>query len=63
LGNQSYVYVADKVSHKAFKRRVSLGKMMANKIEILSGLSLGEEVITSGQTKLSDGSFITIVKY
>jgi len=63
LGNQSYVYVADKVSHKAFKRRVSLGKMMDNKIEILSGLSLGEEVITSGQTKLSDGSLITIVKY
>ncbi|WP_208863531.1 efflux RND transporter periplasmic adaptor subunit [Flavobacterium araucananum] len=60
LGNQSFVYVVDKNEQKAFKRKVSLGKMIANKIEILSGLALGETVITSGQTKLSDGVLISI---
>lgn len=62
LGNQSYVYVVDKPSQKAFKRKVSLGKMMLNNIEILSGLSVGETVIVSGQTKLSDGALIRIEK-
>lgn len=61
-GNQSYVYVADKTGHKAFKRKVSLGTITANKIEIISGLSIGEMVVISGQTKLSDGSPITIAK-
>ncbi|WEA00632.1 efflux RND transporter periplasmic adaptor subunit [Mucilaginibacter sp. SJ] len=61
-GNQSYVYVADKTGGKAFKRKVSLGKMSANKIEIVSGLSVGETVVTSGQTKLSDGALITIAR-
>lgn len=61
-GNQSLVYVTDGARHAAFQRKVSLGKVVANKIEILSGLSIGETVITSGQTKLSDGSLITIEK-
>ncbi len=62
LGNQSYVYVADKTLKKAFKRHVSLGKMVANNIEILSGLSVGESVIVSGQTKIYDGALIIIQK-
>ncbi|QIH34743.1 efflux RND transporter periplasmic adaptor subunit [Sphingobacterium sp. DR205] len=62
LGNQRYVYVVDKTSQKAFKRPVSLGEIIANKIEILSGLSLGETVVISGQTKLSDGSPIKFSK-
>ncbi|MBE9601542.1 efflux RND transporter periplasmic adaptor subunit [Pedobacter sp. MC2016-24] len=62
VGNQSYVYVADKNGRKAFRRNVGIGKITQNKIEILTGLSIGETVITSGQTKLSDGSLISIVK-
>jgi membrane fusion protein (multidrug efflux system) len=62
LGNQSSVYVTDQAGLKAFKRKVSLGSMFANKIEILSGLSVGETVVTAGQTKLSDGSSIIIEK-
>ncbi|MFY7910416.1 MAG: efflux RND transporter periplasmic adaptor subunit [Emticicia sp.] len=60
--SQSYVYVVDKTSGKAFKRNVSLGKIVNNKIEIVAGLSLGETVVTSGQTKLSDGSHIILSK-
>ncbi|MCX2583800.1 efflux RND transporter periplasmic adaptor subunit [Pedobacter sp. MR22-3] len=55
-GNQSYVYVADLKSHRAFKRKISLGKMSANRVEILSGLSAGETIVISGQTALNDGS-------
>jgi RND family efflux transporter MFP subunit len=61
-GNQSFVFVVDKVQNKVFNRKVSLGSMIDNKIEIISGLSDQEEVVTSGQKRLSDGSLITIIK-
>jgi RND family efflux transporter MFP subunit len=62
LNNQSYVYVADVVQNKAFKRKVSLGNLFNNQIEITSGLNDGETVVTGGQQKLTDGSSITITK-
>jgi membrane fusion protein, multidrug efflux system len=61
-GNESYVFVAGNSGRTAFKRKVSLGAIEANKIQVLSGLSVGDLVVTSGQTKLSDGSLITIEK-
>lgn len=60
LSNQSYVFVLDKTQDKVFKRRISLGDMFDNKIEIISGLIDGEVVVTSGQKRLSDGSSISI---
>jgi RND family efflux transporter MFP subunit len=60
LANQSYVFVLDKTQDKVFKRRISLGDMFDNKIEIISGLTDGEVVVTSGQKRLSDGSSISI---
>jgi len=60
LANQSYVFVLDKTQNKVFKRRISLGDMFSNRIEIVSGLADGEVVVTSGQKKLSDGSSISI---
>ncbi|MBD1365408.1 efflux RND transporter periplasmic adaptor subunit [Mucilaginibacter sp. ZT4R22] len=60
LANQSYVFVLDKTQNKVFKRRISLGNMFNNKIEIISGLINGEVVVTSGQKRLSDGSSISI---
>jgi len=62
LANQSFVFVVDKAQNKVFKRRVSLGNMTNNKIEIVSGLKDDEVVVTSGQRKLSDGSLISIIK-
>lgn len=62
LANQSYVFVVDNAQNKAFKRRVSLGNMFENKIEIVSGLADKEVVVTNGQKKLSDGSSISINK-
>lgn len=42
--------------------KVSVGKVYGDKVEILSGLNGGEQIITSGQINLSDGSKINIVK-
>lgn len=62
LDNQSYVYVVDAKQQKAFKRKISVGGFTNNKIMVTSGLTVGETVVTAGQTKLNDGSLITINK-
>jgi len=62
LANQSFVFVIDKAQNKAFKRIVSLGNMVNNKIEVISGLSDEEVVVTSGQKSLSEGSLVSIIK-
>ena len=60
LDNQEFVYVVDKAQNKAFKRKISIGKVTDNQVEVVSGLSVGEVVVSAGQNKLSDGSLITI---
>ncbi|MVT10573.1 efflux RND transporter periplasmic adaptor subunit [Chitinophaga tropicalis] len=62
LDNQSYVYVIDKSRNKAFKRKVSVGQLSGNRIEITSGVLPGELVVTGGQQKLNDGSSVIITK-
>lgn len=58
--NASYVYVADTSKEKAFKRTVSLGRIMADNIQIISGLNLNDIIIVSGQHKLSNGASIKV---
>ena len=41
---------------------VQVGKVYGNKVQIISGLNGGEQVITSGQINLDNGSKINIVK-
>ncbi|MDY3090143.1 MAG: efflux RND transporter periplasmic adaptor subunit [Porphyromonas sp.] len=48
-----YVYVVQ--SGKAVYREVEVGEKFGDKQEILSGLELGEEVVTSGAQKLKNG--------
>lgn len=55
LDNSAYVYVIDKTDDKAFKRLVTLGKIIGNKIEITSGLSDQDTVVVAGQFKLTNG--------
>lgn len=62
VDNQSYIYVVDDATHKAFRRKVSLGSMIDNKLQVIAGLSAGEVIVTAGQSKLSDGVNITVVK-
>jgi multidrug efflux pump subunit AcrA (membrane-fusion protein) len=54
--------VVDNQQNKAFKRKVSLGQIVNNKIEITSGITANEIVVTGGQQKLTDGSSITLSK-
>lgn len=60
--SQNYIYIADAASKKAFKRKISLGRMLDNKVQVIAGLSENELIITAGQSKLSDGVHISITK-
>ena len=57
---QAYVFVADILKGQAFQRFISLGGMYGDKIEIVSGLSEGETIVSGGQQKLTNGSRITV---
>ena len=59
---ESYVYVIDQKQNKAFMRTISTGQLVNNRIEITNGLRAGEVIVTGGQHKLSNGSFVTISK-
>lgn len=58
--NIPYVLVADAASKTAQRRRVAPGNTHSDGIEIRSGLNGDEDVIISGQHKLTDGTPITI---
>ncbi|MCF0069644.1 efflux RND transporter periplasmic adaptor subunit [Dyadobacter sp. CY261] len=60
LDNQSIVYVVDKGKNKAFERKVSLGRLTDNYIEILAGLHPGDVIVTSGQNKLTNGADVAV---
>jgi RND family efflux transporter MFP subunit len=60
LDNSSFVFVVDEKKSQAFKRKVSLGQLAGNNIEITSGVSDSEMIVVGGQHKLSDGSSITL---
>lgn len=60
LDNQEFVYVVDKAQNKAFKRKISVGKIIGNQVEVIQGLNVGDAVVTAGQNKLTDGSLISI---
>jgi len=62
IDNQRFVFVADTMQHKAFKRVISTGKLQNENMEILTGLSENELIVTGGQNKLVDGTAITIQK-
>jgi RND family efflux transporter MFP subunit len=51
-----YVYVAN--GEQAFVRKITVGRESGENIEVLSGLKEGDEVITTGQINLVDGSKI-----
>lgn len=52
-----YVYVVN--GDQAFRRKFTLGREQGENVEVLSGLKEGDEVVTSGQINLVDGSKIT----
>lgn len=62
FNNQSFIYVVDTLKNMAFRRSISLGKLINDRIGITSGLTENELVVTGGQQKLIDGSPVLIKK-
>lgn len=60
-GNQAYVYTVGKTG-LAEKKPISIGLVVDDKAEVLSGLEEGQRVITQGQTLLTDGTSVRIVE-
>lgn len=61
LGDQNVVYVATNDEQTASMRPVTIGLSDAKRVEITSGLSAGETIITAGLSNLSDGTMIEII--
>jgi multidrug efflux pump subunit AcrA (membrane-fusion protein) len=60
-GEMNRVFVVD-ASGKAVKKDVKIGIVRENDAEVLSGLSLGEKVITLGWQNLNDGTLVSVVE-
>jgi multidrug efflux pump subunit AcrA (membrane-fusion protein) len=58
------VYVVNNEHGKlvARARRITLGETLGNTIEVRTGLSNGDRVITNGATLVRDSSVVTIVQ-
>ncbi|UHG92014.1 efflux RND transporter periplasmic adaptor subunit [Spirosoma oryzicola] len=55
-----YVYVVD--NNVAKQRMIKIGRDFGDSIEVLSGLSAGDVVVTTGQLNLTDGKPVQITK-
>jgi multidrug efflux pump subunit AcrA (membrane-fusion protein) len=60
-GETSYVFVVD-AAGIARKREVKIGIVRETDAEVLSGLSLGEKVITLGWYNLTDSALVSVVE-
>jgi multidrug efflux pump subunit AcrA (membrane-fusion protein) len=58
--NDRYVFIEKE--GKAIYTLVELGTRLADKYEIVSGLSAGDRVITEGNTGLIDGAAVEVVQ-
>lgn len=58
--NHKFVYVVDESSKRVKKRIIETGNYQNDNIEVLSGLALGEKVVSEGKQKLSDNCKISL---
>lgn len=56
------IFILNETNQTAKVRKVVSGRIMGESVEILSGLTEGETVITSGQINLIEGTPVAIVK-
>lgn len=54
-----YVYVAD--GNKAVEKKIIIGREWGNKVEVISGLQEGDQIIMSGQINIVNGSTIKAI--
>lgn len=60
VDNSTYVFVANLKTNQAFKRKISIGSIIGDNVEVLSGIVTNESLIVSGQYKLSNGCTIQV---
>ena len=58
--NNPQVYVVE--NGKATLRKITLGKELSGRYEVLEGLKTGEQVITGGQINLANGTTVSVSK-
>ena len=58
--NDDYVFVVDK--GKAMRANITVGKVFDSKAEVLSGLKVGDQVITAGMQNLNEGDAVKFNK-
>jgi multidrug efflux pump subunit AcrA (membrane-fusion protein) len=58
--NDSYVFVVDD-KNIAIKRAVTRGLSNGDRVELLSGVKAGEQVVTVGQFRLRGGDTVKVV--
>jgi membrane fusion protein, multidrug efflux system len=58
--NSNEIFVAENGVAKL--RKVTAGRILGDKVEIINGLSEGEKVIVTGQINLQDGNTVEIIK-
>ena len=59
VGRNQFVYIVQNDQVK--RQQVSIGSRWPGQVEILMGLKAGDQVITHGTDKVSDGSTVNIV--
>lgn len=59
-GDGDYVYVLNAAERAVSLRSVKRGLMSADKVQIVSGLKAGEQVITEGADRLKDGARVNL---
>jgi len=62
-GNKNFVFLLDETQSPAIvkKTEVQVGARRAGEIEILSGLSVGEKVVTHGTINIRDGGVVSVM--
>ncbi len=60
--SSNQIFILDKAKNVAKIRKVVAGRILGDQVEIISGLTEGETVITSGQINLVDGTEVSIIK-
>jgi RND family efflux transporter MFP subunit len=55
-----FVFKVDSKSHKVKKRKIETGSFRNNEIIVLSGLKVGDIIVTTGHQKLSDNSIVKL---
>ncbi len=55
-----FVYVYDATRQRVFARHVEVGQLIADEVEIKSGLRPEEQIVVAGQQNVHEGSLVRI---